>query len=136
MTRDEFLKQLGTAALLTCAGCGLYACSSEGDPAPANVDFTIDLSSSQYSALNTVGGSASANGIIIVRLSTTEFAALSRACTHEGTAINYRQANKDFLCPNHGARFSTSGAVLQGPATRALTKYNTALTGNSLRVFS
>jgi len=136
MKRDEFLKQLGTAALLTCAGCGLYACTSESDPSPINVDFTLDLSSSQYSALNTVGGSASANGIIIVRLSITEFTALSRACTHEGTAINYRKAEKDFLCPNHGARFSTAGAVLQGPATRSLTKYNTELTGSSLRIFS
>ena len=136
MTRDEFLKQLGTAALLTCAGCSLFSCTSEGDPAPTNVDFILDLSSSQYSALNTIGGSASANGIIIARLSSTEFTALSRACTHEGTAINYRQAAKDFLCPNHGARFSTAGAVLQGPATRSLTKYNTELTGNSLRIFS
>lgn len=123
-------------ALLACAGKGLSSCSSESDPAPSNVDFTLDLSTSQYSALNNVGGSASANGIIIARLSTTEFVALSRACTHEGTSINYRSSQQDFLCPNHGARFSTSGSVLQGPATKSLKKYNTTLTGTSLRVFS
>jgi len=137
MNREEFLKQLGAATVLTCTGCGMFACSSEADPAPAsNVDFTLDLTSSQYSALNTVGGSVAANGIIIARLSANEFTALSRACTHEGTAVNYRSSQNDFLCPNHGARFSTTGSVLQGPARTALRKYNTELTGTSLRIYS
>jgi len=136
MNRDEFLKQLGIAALLTCSGSAMFGCSSENEPAPSNADFTLDLTSNQYSALNTVGGSVTANGIIIARLSTTEFVALSRACTHEGTGVNFRSSQKDFLCPNHGARFSISGAVLQGPAQSALKKYNTELTGTSLRVFS
>ncbi len=136
MHREEFLKKMGAATLLTCTGCGMFACSSEADPAPATVDFTLDLSSSQYSALNSVGGSVASNGIIIARLSATEFTALSRSCTHEGTAVNFRSSQKDFLCPNHGARFSTSGAVLEGPATRALTKYNTELTNTLLRVYS
>lgn len=136
MNREEFLKQLGVAALLTCTGNVMFGCSSQSDPAPANADFTLDLSSSQYSTLNTAGGSVAANGIIIARLSTTEFVALSRACTHEGTAVNYRSSQKDFLCPNHGARFSTTGSVLQGPANSSLRKYNTTLKGTSLRVFS
>ena len=136
MTRDEFLKQLGAAAVLTCMGCSLQACSTASDPTPSNVDMTLDLTTSQYSALNTVGGSVSTNGIIIARVSSTEFSAVSRSCTHEGTSINYRSTQKDYLCPNHGARFSTTGSVLQGPASRSLAKYNTQLTGNSLRVYS
>jgi cytochrome b6-f complex iron-sulfur subunit len=136
MNREEFLKQLGVAALLTCTGNAMFGCSSQSDPTPANADFTLDLTSSQYAALNTVGGSVAANGIIIARLSTTEFVALSRACTHEGTAVNFRSSQNDFLCPNHGARFSTTGSVLEGPARSALRKYNTTLTGTSLRVFS
>lgn len=136
MNREEFLKQLGAATILTCTGYSMFACSSEADPTPANVDFTLDLSSSQYSALNNVGGSVASNGIIIVRLNSSKFTALSRACTHQGTAINYRSSQNDFLCPNHGARFSTTGSVLEGPARTALRKYNTELTGTSLRVFS
>jgi cytochrome b6-f complex iron-sulfur subunit len=114
----------------------MFSCSSEADPAPANADFTLDLTSSQYAALNTVGGSVTSNGIIIVRLSSNEFTALSRACTHQGTAVNYRSNQNDFLCPNHGARFSTTGSVLEGPAKTALRKYNTELTGTSLRIYS
>ena len=40
------------------------------------------------------------------------------ACTHEGTKVNIQSTIFD--CPNHGARFSSSGAVTNGPATRAL----------------
>lgn len=138
MNREQFLKQLGIAAFLTCTGGGMLGCSNDADPTPAatNADFTLDLSSSQYAALNNVGGSVSANGIIIARLSTTEFVALSRVCTHQGGNVNFRSGEKDFLCPNHGARFSTTGSVLQGPAQTALKKYNTELTGSTLRVFS
>jgi cytochrome b6-f complex iron-sulfur subunit len=136
MNREEFLRKFGSAALLGCAGCGLLACGDEEIMAPTNVDITLDLTSNQYTALNNVGGSVSTNGIIIVRLSSTEFTALSRACTHQGTAVTYRTTQNDLHCSNHGSRFSTSGGVLEGPARRALTKYNTELTGNSLRVFS
>jgi len=137
MNREEFLKQLGITAWLTCTGSVMLNCSQD-DPAPgaSNADFVLDLTASQNAALNTVGGSLSSNGIIIARLSNTEFVALSRACTHEGTGINYRASQNDFLCPNHGARFATTGAVLQGPARTALRKYNTELTGNNLRIFS
>ncbi len=137
MNREEFLKQIGTAALLTCTGCSIFTCSSDDtDPAPSNVDFTLDLTLSQNNALNTVGGSISANGIIIARLSTTEFTALSRACTHQGTPVNYRSAQQDFLCPNHGSIFDKNGVAIKAPATSPLRKYNTALTGTNLRVFS
>jgi cytochrome b6-f complex iron-sulfur subunit len=136
MNREEFLKQLGTMALLTCAGCGMYACSSEDDPAPTNIDFTLDLTSSANAALNNVGGFVVFNRIIVARISTTEFAALSVACTHQGTPVTYRNTQKDFYCSNHGSRFSATGSVLEGPANRPLNQYNTELNGNTLKVFS
>jgi cytochrome b6-f complex iron-sulfur subunit len=136
MNREQFLKQLGMVALATCAGCGMYACSSEDEPAPANADFTLDLTESTNASLNNVGGSVTKNGIIVARFSTTEFVAVSVACTHQGTPVTYRNTQKDFYCSNHGSRFSTAGAVIQGPANRPLKQYNTELTGNVIRVFS
>lgn len=121
--------------MLTCT-CGVIGCSSENEPIPDNVDFTLDLSLSQNAALNTPGGSVAANRIIIARLTSTEFTALSRACTHQGTAVNFRPTQQDFLCPNHGSIFSTTGSVVQGPATSPLRKFSTELTGDLLRVFS
>lgn len=139
MERNAFLKLLGTGALAACAGCALESCSSkDGDPipAPVNVDFTLDLTISPNTVLQTPGGSVSKGGLIVVRVSASEFTALSQACTHAGTTVNYQPTAQNFLCPNHGSKFATSGAVLNGPAASPLHKYNTELTGNNLRVFS
>ena len=136
MDRSEFLKHLGTGTLLACAGCSLVSCGSNDDPTLTVVDFTLDLSLPANSALQNVGGSLSKDGVIIAKLSSTEFTAVSRACTHAGTNVNYRSIQQDFLCPNHGSVFDKSGAVKNGPANSALKKYNTELSGTNLRVFS
>jgi cytochrome b6-f complex iron-sulfur subunit len=136
MERSEFLKLLGAGTLLASTTC-LESCSNKGvDPAPASLDFTVDLTLSENAALNSVGGSLAKNGVIIARLSSIEFTALWRSCTHEGTAVNYQVAQQNFLCPNHQSKFDKNGTALNGPATVALRKYNTSLTGTSLRVFS
>jgi cytochrome b6-f complex iron-sulfur subunit len=140
MNRSEFLQLMGTGTLLACAGCSLVSCSSSDDPSPGSnnnpVDFSLDLSLAPNSALTNVGGSLSTNGIIIARLSSTDFTAVDRACTHQGTLIDFRPASSDFLCPNHGSQFSSIGAVTKGPATRALRRYNTEFNGTLLRIFS
>ncbi len=135
MERSEFLKLLGSGTMLACAGC-LDSCSSKSDPAPTNFNFTLDLSLPENAALTNTGGSLSKNGVIVARLSATAFAAVSIACTHEGTSVTYQSAQQNFFCPNHGSKFDKSGSVLNGPASKALQKYNTELTGNSLKVFS
>ena len=134
MERSEFLKILGTSTLAACAGCALHSCAEETiDP---NVDLTLDLTATENAALLNAGGSLSRQGIIIVRIQGDEFVALRRACTHEGTDVNYQASKQNFRCPNHGSEFSKTGAVQIGPATRPLTQYSTELTGNSLRVFT
>lgn len=139
MERNEFLKFLGTAGLMACAGCALESCSSSEPTVPAaptGIDFTLDLTAAANAALLADGGSVYKSGLVIVRLSDTEYIALSQACTHQGTTVGFVVSDGNFRCPNHGSRFNTSGAVLNGPATRALKKYNTELTGTDLRVFS
>ena len=134
MERAEFLKQMGAMTIVACAGCSLYSCAEDSiDP---NVDFTLDLTASENSALLNAGGSLGKNGLIIARIQGDEFVALRRACTHQGTDVNYQSSKQNFRCPNHGSEFSKTGTVQVGPATKALTAYNTTLTGNSLRVFS
>ncbi|HEU5370699.1 MAG TPA: Rieske 2Fe-2S domain-containing protein, partial [Ktedonobacterales bacterium] len=50
------------------------------------------------------------------------FVAYEKACTHRGVYVAYDQASHRFVCPAHGAIFDPArkGAVVQGPATRAL----------------
>jgi cytochrome b6-f complex iron-sulfur subunit len=44
--------------------------------------------------------------------------ALSAICTHLGCTLN--QTDEGFVCPCHQSRFSSDGARLSGPASRAL----------------
>ena len=135
MERSEFLKLLGSGTILVCAGC-MEACSSKSDPAPTNITFTLDLSLPENAALTSAGGALTKSGVIVARLSTTEFTAVSVICTHEGTSVNYVSGQQSFLCPNHGSKFDKNGAVVNGPAAKPLKKYSTELTGNNLRIFS
>ena len=45
--------------------------------------------------------------------------ALDNVCTHLGCLI-HPQPDGSFACPCHGSRYSASGQVIQGPATRPL----------------
>ena len=142
MDRKEFIQQVGsgavTALLIACGvGCKKKTTTPTPDPtvpaAPTNVDFTIDVSTGP---LATNGGSLYQNGIIVARTNAGAFLAVSQACTHQGTTINFAPFTSSFLCPNHGAKYSSTGVVTLGPASTNLTKYNTTLNGSSLRVFS
>ncbi len=136
MNRNEFLSKLGIGVVLVCAGNCLSSCSKDETGVPENVDFTLDLTAAENQKLQAVGGFLVRNKLIIARTNTTTYVALSVACTHEGTEVTYQSGNKQFNCPNHGSNFTTDGSVINGPARRALTKYQTTLNGNNLRIFS
>ncbi len=48
--------------------------------------------------------------------------AYSSVCTHEGCDVNRPVAGEAF-CPCHGSRYDGNGAVIMGPAMRALAHY-------------
>lgn len=135
MDRKEFLAHLGLGSAAVFMGACLAGCGKEG-ATPARVDFTLDLSAPANAALNTPGGYVYNQGVIVARTQQNAYIAVSQACTHEGTSVQFQGANNRFYCPNHGATFSVTGTVTGGPANRPLTQYNTQLTGTTLRVFS
>jgi cytochrome b6-f complex iron-sulfur subunit len=143
MDRKEFFSKVGfgaAAALLPACIAGIAtSCSSDNStspspaPAPSGVDFLLDVSTG---SLTTNGGFLVTKGIVVARTNSGTYIAVSASCTHEGTNVNYNASGNNFICPNHGAQFSSTGMVTQGPANTNLKKYNTTLTGNSLRVYS
>ena len=58
--------------------------------------------------------------------------AFSPWCTHLGCAYRWESNRKEFSCPCHGSRFGKDGAVIAGPATRALDQYQVKLEGKRL----
>ncbi|NCZ86840.1 MAG: Rieske (2Fe-2S) protein, partial [Actinobacteria bacterium] len=58
--------------------------------------------------------------------------AFNRACTHQGTLVTVNSANQ-LYCISHGSLFNlTTGAVIEGPASRALTQYKVTETGGAI----
>ena len=67
-------------------------------------------------ALNFSAGGTEA---VLVKDGST-YRAFERACTHQGTSVDWQAGSGDFLCPNHGARFAATGQVTAGPASNPL----------------
>jgi len=131
ISRKEFIEQVGVgAAVLFVAACA-GSCKKTAT-GPASVNFTVDVSTG---ALSANGGYIIKSGVIVARTSTGSFVAVSDTCTHNGGQLYFTHPDT-FQCPLHGATFNTSGVVTGGPAPTNLQKYNTALSGSSLRVYS
>lgn len=137
--RHEFLKSLGLkgASLLAvyCGVSSLSACQNEAVSPASGVDFTLDLTTPIYSKLNTAGNYVIANGIVIARVSSTSFAAVTQVCSHENKP-NVIFSGGGFYCTQHGATFSTTGVGTNANGSKGIKAYQTTLSGTNLRVFS
>ena len=135
ITRKEFIEQVGIgAAVLFVASCaGSCKKTSTAAQGPSSVNFTVDVSTG---ALATNGGYIVQSGVIVARTTSGAFIAVAATCTHQGGTLYYVSGSNQFACPLHGATFNSTGGVVSGPTSTAVQKYNTALTGNSLRVYS
>ena len=121
-TRRDFLKLI-TNAFFSLGGLlglsGLFRFFSyQPDPGPPT-EFELG-SKYEYP-----------KGIQVVRLDipaviqhTNEgFIAISLVCTHLGCTVEGNEDGEGFTCPCHGSRYSKSGNVLEGPATKTLPRY-------------
>jgi Rieske Fe-S protein len=141
MKRGEFLSTITGPISLACVACLASACSKEESGAPAAVNapapasgVTVNLDTE----LKSVNNFVAKNGIIVIRIasgnSAASFVAYSSVCPHAGATVEYIASSSSFLCAAHGSTFSSSGDLVQGPATRGLTKLNLEVSGTTLRV--
>ena len=149
-SRREFCAHACQALTALALGTALPACGGGGgnpagpSPAPTlstlagtvsgnTVTVTVDgagpLGSTGGAALVSAGG----NALLVARVGADTFNAFSATCTHQACTIN-SYAAPNFQCPCHGSRFNTNGDVVQGPASRALTKLTTSYAGNTLTI--
>jgi cytochrome b6-f complex iron-sulfur subunit len=152
-TRREFCAQACQLASAAAVGTMLQACGGDGGSItggslPPDVPALTTLSATASSGGLTLGidagsplaavGSAalvqSASGpILVAHTAADTFTAVTATCTHEACTVT-GFTGQSFVCPCHGSRFSTSGAVQNGPATRALRSFATRLAGNVLTI--
>jgi cytochrome b6-f complex iron-sulfur subunit len=150
MERKEFLNlvgiSVGTVILQNC----MSGCTKASDPAPATtvtpptsgggsttvtgltgnnslakgvIDFSVDITATDFEKLKTNGQALVSGDVIIARTKAGDFLVVEKACTHEGTTVNFVSDNTTFKCNNHGSVFDASGTATTGPATKALKKY-------------
>ena len=153
MERKEFLRSIGASAAFAVLFPCTSGCSSNRREAedldtfdePSGVDFVIDLTNPDYSALDANGGfvlvmSNSSDGftdIVVARNLEGELVAASQICSHQQTD-NVRFISDDggiFFCSTHGSRFDQSGTPLNTITNNPLKVFNTTLEGDTLRIF-
>jgi cytochrome b6-f complex iron-sulfur subunit len=145
-TRREFCSQACCGAALAAAGVLMSACSGSnptspsGGPAPTLPSVsgsvsgrTVSVTVSGSSALASVGSAAlvqtSLGAFLMARVAQDSFTALTATCTHEAQIVT-GFSDGHYVCNVHGSEFSTSGAVVAGPARSALRQYTTSVSGD------
>jgi len=99
---------------------------SSGTPSPSPsassggaVGGTLIAGGSSIGAGQALNFSAGGTAAVLLKDGGT-YRAFERACTHQGTLVEWEPANGSFYCNNHGARFSPTGDVVVGPARTPL----------------
>lgn len=139
MDRRNFLKSsCGLCAVgIVGAAAFLQSCKKEDDtsddPQGPDVNFTLDLTQSANSSLNTGGGSLSTHGVVVANSGGT-FIAIAEKCTHQSCNINYNAGNNNFVCPCHGGTYNLQGNVVSGPPPSPLKVYSVVRNGDVLTV--
>jgi nitrite reductase/ring-hydroxylating ferredoxin subunit len=143
-TRREFCaccsKAAGLVALGAVAGCGGSSPTGPSDNAQSLTTVsstvsgrTVSVSMAAGSPLASTGAMAitqtSIGTFLLTRTGPTSVSVLTATCTHEGCAVTGFSGSQ-FVCPCHGSTFSTSGAVVKGPANRPLTSFAAQVSGD------
>jgi len=125
----------GIAALLVLdRSRAISAITGGGTPTPSptpGASATATPSASAPAGGTVIGGapglaagqalnfSAGGTDAVLIKDGST-YRAFERACTHQGTSVDWQAGSGDFLGPNHGARFAATGQVTAGPANTPL----------------
>ncbi|WP_329130681.1 Rieske (2Fe-2S) protein [Streptomyces sp. NBC_01476] len=126
--RRTVLRGAAGAGAAGAAGLGLAACGKTSSDLPTK---PVDLGASSDVP---VGGAKlyRDDKVVVAQPQQGTFKAFSAVCTHQGCVVDSVDGTT-ISCPCHGSQFNAlTGAVLQGPATRALPAVTVKETGGRL----
>jgi cytochrome b6-f complex iron-sulfur subunit len=138
MERRQFFYLAGFATTTMFVGNLVSSCSKDSNDTSTpgtggnGSKVTLDLTDPAYSGLKTPGSYITKDAYIIIHTSEDTYVALSKICTHQACTVGFD--GSQIVCPCHGSKFSTTGAVINGPATSPLAKYTVTVTGNTLTI--
>ena len=141
--RRDFLKEVCPTVAFAFFGVSfIQACASgDDDVATSNpnnggntnsgTDHDIDLTSSSYRALATVGGWVNAGPagipVLLLRISASKINAYTNVCPHQGINNRWSLVGDSFKCAQHGNSYATD-------CNSALTCYTTSQSGDTLTI--
>lgn len=97
--------------------------SSGNNVSGGTATFDVSRLSADGQGMLTQTKGSDGYAIMIIRIAPGEYRALSTRCSHEACDVNTPE-NGLIFCACHGSRFSLTGTVLTGPATRNLKAYD------------
>jgi Rieske Fe-S protein len=138
-TRRSVLCGFGIALV---AGAGGFAIARRSDAAKAKPATTAAnaygdapaTTGNVLTAVNNIptGGGLIVGGIVLTRDPQDNVRGYSATCTHQGCKVS-GVSNGRIHCPCHGSAFNAStGAVVQGPASRPLTPVPVVVRGGNV----
>lgn len=141
MERKAFLRSLGAGAAFALVFPCTQGCTKgpeiNTEPIPEGVDFTVDLSGPDGTALQNPGDFILRNFVVVARNLEGNFVAASQICSHQQTdQVRFVTSQGGiFQCSTHGSQFSQTGTPINAVTNNPLKIFQTQLNGNLLRVF-
>jgi cytochrome b6-f complex iron-sulfur subunit len=143
MNRREFLMWVGVGGVASSLPVALVACNPKSEKAespasPANADGFQSVGT--VAELNQKGQILSKEfgkgGLLVVSnpADAKTLLAVNPTCTHKGCTVEWKQTEKAFVCPCHGAKYSAQGKVLKEPAEKSLQTYEAKIQGDAVLV--
>lgn len=106
--------------------------SAASSAAPAGVEL-VSASEVPVGGGKQVTDPKSGDPTWVLQLSAGQFTAYDAICPHQGCPVKFVSASTGFACPCHGSRFSSTGKLEQGPATRGLQSVNVQVVDGVVR---
>lgn len=149
-SRRKFVKDtlagLGTITMGSFIIINQAGCSDNSNPVTPNgqdLSFIVDISLSENSALQEVGGTIAllpnpidSHGMLLYRKNEDVIKVYSRNCTHANCTVEAYSSNGVSTCACHGSRFDLNGNVLNGPAENPLKQYSASISGDIVTITS
>ena len=151
-TRRDFCVAACQALSLGASAATLQACGGGNNPNEPSDEFSnvpslpaLNATVTNGVAMLSVGGTALANTggtalvtsslgtMLVVRSGTASVSAFTATCTHQQCTVTGFTEGV-FQCPCHGSRYDTNGAVVRGPSTQNLRRFNATITNDVISI--